>query len=208
MHIDHVLIAVADLEGAAREFEGAYGLASLEGGRHPGWGTANRIVPLGESYLELVAVVDAAEAADNDFGRWVAAAGGQAGYPMLGWVARTQELDQVARRLGLRIDQGSRVTPTGDVLRWRSAGLDQPDDPSLPFFIEWDSGSPFPGHADIAHPAGSASITSLDLTGSVNRLSDWLGPHDLPITIRAGAPSLQRLVVGTASGEIVVGVLT
>lgn len=206
LHIDHVLIAVADLEVAAREFEAAYGLASLEGGRHPGWGTANRIVPLGESYVELVAVVDAAEAAQNDFGRWVAAADTEAGYPILGWVVRTRDLDQVARRLGLRSDPGSRVSPTGDVLRWRSAGLDQPgDEPSLPFFIEWSAGSPFPGHAEIAHPAGSAAITRLDLTGNIGTLLEWLGPHELPITVHTGTPALQRLVITTASGEIVIG---
>lgn len=206
MRIDHVLIAVADLEAAAREFAATYGLASLEGGRHPGWGTANRIVPLGDSYLELVAVVDAADAAGNEFGRWVAAADVQAGYPMLGWVVRTQALDQVARRLGLRIDPGSRITPTGDVLRWRSAGLDQPrDEPSVPFFIEWSSESPFPGHAEIAHPAGAAAITRLDLSGDAGRLSEWLGAHDLPIVIHDGPPSIERLVIGTAAGEIGVG---
>ena len=63
LQIDHVLIAVADLADVAREIEARYGLASVEGGRHPGWGTANRIVPLGETYLELIAVVDEAEAA-------------------------------------------------------------------------------------------------------------------------------------------------
>ena len=46
MELDHVLIAVAELEAAAREIEGRYGLTSVEGGRHAGWGTANRIVPL------------------------------------------------------------------------------------------------------------------------------------------------------------------
>ena len=59
MELDHVLIACTDLEAAAREVEARIGLASVEGGRHRDWGTANRIVPLGSSYLELVAVVDA-----------------------------------------------------------------------------------------------------------------------------------------------------
>ena len=74
LELDHVLIAVADLAAAARELEVRHGLASVEGGRHPGWGTANRIVPLGDTYLELIAVVDEAEAAESPFGRWVAAA--------------------------------------------------------------------------------------------------------------------------------------
>src|SRR5207253_9345067 len=54
VELDHVLIAVDDLAAAARELEARHGLASIRGGRHPGWGTANRIVPLGQTYLELV----------------------------------------------------------------------------------------------------------------------------------------------------------
>jgi Glyoxalase-like domain len=72
LELDHVLIAVADLNGAARDLESRHGLASVERGRHAGWGTANRIVPLGETYLELITVVDEAEAAASAFGRWIA----------------------------------------------------------------------------------------------------------------------------------------
>ena len=72
MELDHVLIAVTNLEAAAREFETRHRLSSVEGGRHLAWGTANRIVPLGSSYIELIAVVDEAVAGDSAFGRWVA----------------------------------------------------------------------------------------------------------------------------------------
>jgi hypothetical protein len=71
LELDHVLIAVQDLEAAARELEARHGLASIEGGRHAARGTANRIVPLGETYVELITVVDEAEAAASVFGRWV-----------------------------------------------------------------------------------------------------------------------------------------
>ena len=107
IELDHVLIAVTDLDAAGREFEARHGLASVAGGRHPGWGTANRIVPLGDTYLELVAAVDTAEAAGSPFGRWVAAA--PSGRP-LGWAVRTQELDVIAGRLGLAGDHG--LAPT------------------------------------------------------------------------------------------------
>ena len=63
--LDHVLIAVADVAAAARELEARHGLTSIKGGRHPGYGTANRIVPLGDSYLELVTVADESEAAES-----------------------------------------------------------------------------------------------------------------------------------------------
>ena len=88
MELDHVLIAVADLATAGREIEARYGLVSIEGGRHPGWGTANRIVPLGDAYLELVTVVDEAEAARSSFGSWVAEASPAFAKP-LGWAVRT-----------------------------------------------------------------------------------------------------------------------
>lgn len=47
--IDHVIYAVGDLEADAARFRDELGLESVVGGRHPGWGTANRIVPLGSS---------------------------------------------------------------------------------------------------------------------------------------------------------------
>ena len=90
MELDHVLIAASDLAAAASAIEARHGLASVEGGRHPGWGTANMIVPLGETYLELVAVVDESEASRSAFGRWVARADPHATLAQpLGWAVRT-----------------------------------------------------------------------------------------------------------------------
>ena len=149
---------------AAHEFELEHGLSSIEGGRHPGWGTANRIVPLGESYLELVAVVDQDEAKGSAFGRWVAAVDAESGSRPFGWAVRTNDLDEVAHRLGRPTEGGSRVTPEGHVLRWRAAALDQPAaEPSLPFFIEWAEGSAFPGRATVTHPAGAVELARLEL---------------------------------------------
>lgn len=107
LELDHVLLAVADLQAAAREIEARYGLTSVEGGRHPGWGTANRIVPLGETYLELVTVIDQAEAAQSPFGSWVADTHPALARP-LGWAVRTDPLNDVARRLGLAVSANTR----------------------------------------------------------------------------------------------------
>ena len=206
LELDHVLIAVADLGIAAHEFEVRYGLASIEGGRHPGWGTANRVVPLDESYLELVAVVDAAEAAQSAFGRWVAGVHPEPGGRPFGWVVRTDDLDEVARRLGLTIDAGSRVAPNGQMLRWRSAGVEQPAaEPSLPFFIEWSPGTPLPGGTAVTHPAGSVALTRLELAGDPDRLAVWLDNHRLPIAVREGRPGVRKVVLTGTAGEIVVG---
>jgi hypothetical protein len=167
--LDHVLIAVSDLDAP-------YPLPSIEGGRHPGWGTANRIVPLGDAYIELVTVVDEVEAAQSTFGRWVA---GAPDGP-LGWSVRTVDLDAVAARLDLTVTDGSR-----GALRWRLAGVEQAAaEPSLPFFIEWAPGSTLPG------AAGKARSLELHLAGDADRLTAWLGGHRLPITVETGTPAV------------------
>jgi hypothetical protein len=196
-----VLLAVTDLAAAARAIEERHGLASIEGGRHAGWGTANRIVPLGETYIELITVVDAAEAAGSAFGSWVAAGATRAGRPV-GWAVRTDDLDDVAGRLGLAVDAKSRKDASGRTLRWRVAGIEEAAaEPSLPFFLEWGDRTPFPGRAPVTHPAGAAQIASLELDGDRQRLADWLGSHRLPITVREGAPAVAGLILSGASGE-------
>jgi hypothetical protein len=97
LEIDHLVLGVEDLEAAADELLDRNGLVALPGGRHPAWGTANRVVPLGSTYLELVAVVDPAVAAGSAFGSWVAdMAAGRGGW---GWAVRTREMAATAARL-------------------------------------------------------------------------------------------------------------
>src|SRR5262245_6695165 len=69
--LDHVIVVVADLDSAAGRLYREHGLASVAGGRHAGHGTGNRIVPLGSTYIELMAVVDPDEAASSPVGSWV-----------------------------------------------------------------------------------------------------------------------------------------
>jgi hypothetical protein len=196
-----VLLAVTDLAAAARTIEERHGLASIEGGRHEGWGTANRIVPLGETYIELIAVVDPAEAAGSTFGSWVAASATSEGRP-LGWVVRTDDIDGVATRLGLEVAAKSRKDASGRTLSWRVAGIEEAAaEPSLPFFVEWGDGTPHPGRAPVTHPVGAARIASLELDADRQRLADWLGSHRLPITVREGGPAVASVILSSASGE-------
>lgn len=55
MTIGQVILGVRDLDASTREFE-ALGLRVVDGGNHPGLGTANRVIPLGTTYLELLGV--------------------------------------------------------------------------------------------------------------------------------------------------------
>jgi len=205
VEIDHVLIAVVDLAAAAREMEEHYGLASIEGGRHPGWGTANRIVPLGDTYLELVAVVDEAEAQHSVFGSWVGRGANISGQPV-GWAVRTDDIEDVSRRLGLTVRAGSRVTPTGDRLEWRAAGMEEAAaESSLPFFIKWGPRTPFPGHAVVKHRGGTPRITEILIHGDADRLAEWLDGHELPVIVSPGNPALAAMVLSRVGGATVLG---
>ena len=199
VELDHVILAVDDLATAADELARRYGLPSVQGGRHAGWGTANRIIPLGDTYVELIAVVDADEAATSDFGRWVASSNG-----LLGWAVRTNDLDATAQRLGLAVGGGSRPTADGSILRWRSAGVEAARDaPALPFFLEWDPSGTHPGRA--AAPA-DATIERIVVRGDADRIASWLGPHDdLPLVVEPGPPELAAVVLVTPRGEIALG---
>jgi hypothetical protein len=89
-------------------------------------------------------------------------------------------------------------------LRWRVAGMEQAAaEPSLPFFIEWEPGTPLPGRATASHRAPGVRIAELHLDGDPDRVAAWLGAHELPITVRAGAPALTGIVLAGAEGEIV-----
>ncbi|HEY8867476.1 MAG TPA: VOC family protein, partial [Solirubrobacteraceae bacterium] len=71
MRIDHVLIGARDLPAAADRLRDEHGLASVDGGVHPEWGTGNRIFPLGDDYVELIGIVDEETAARSLLGSWL-----------------------------------------------------------------------------------------------------------------------------------------
>ncbi len=54
--LDHIIVGVNDLEQAERVFSQKLGLALSGGGIHPYGGTANRVVVIGDTYVELIAV--------------------------------------------------------------------------------------------------------------------------------------------------------
>ena len=200
--IDHVILPVRDLAHEAARLKTRYGLASVEGGRHPAWGTANWIVPLGDTYLELVAVTDNETAGESAFGQWIASA-----IPgrVLGWAVRTDSIDAVGRRLGLPVLPGSRVAPSGALITWRSVGLDiTVREPGLPFFIQWGDGVPLPGAAAVHHRGGPAALQLLSVAADQERLADWLGDHDLPIAV-TGRSGTSAVVLSGGHRDFTIG---
>ena len=205
LRLDHVVYAVRDLDGAAERFRRDFGLDSVVGGRHEGWGTANRIIPLGEQYLELIGVVDLAEAEATTFGRSVLERT-EAGDGWYTIAVATDDVVMIGERLGLEVDAGSRERPDGEVLRWRMAGLDDPKrEPWMPFFLTWDvPGSLHPGSARAGHGVRADDIAWVEVGGDAARLRAWLGDEELPIRVTPGAPGIRRVAIATSDGELVI----
>src|SRR5919197_5058893 len=140
MRIDHVIYATADLDAAAARVESELGLSALGGGRHEGHGTHNRIVPLGDGYLELLSVADPNEAAGSPIGAAIQARLAEHGDGLFAWAIEGEEGDSVADRLGLPVieigRQGftARLVGVAEALR----------EPGLPFFLTRDHEVPDP----------------------------------------------------------------
>lgn len=198
--MDHLVICFPSLDAGVR-YADAKGLASVPGGRHTGHGTANRIVPLGDSYLELVAVVDGDEAQGSAFGSWVATnARGEIGVDAV--CLGTDDLDSVCDRLGLVATPMSRTRPDGVELSWRLAGLEEALRDGVPFFIEWGvTDEELPGRTPIDHRVGPASVEQVIMRGDVERLNRWIGEVDV-IQIGDGDPGASSVTLMTDSGAI------
>ncbi len=141
--LDHVMICVPDLQQGIAQYR-KMGFTIFEGGAHPGKGTHNAIALNSDDYLELLAVRDPAEyAASGKAGAWntgltdFIAAGGGIRYVVV-------QSDDLAADVSAMRDRGvdvsdamdgSRRTPAGLELKWKSAALGAKN-PLPIFFIQ------------------------------------------------------------------------
>ncbi|MDH5372014.1 MAG: VOC family protein [Acidimicrobiia bacterium] len=203
LRFDHVIMTVSDLDAASKRLFDEYGLGSVAGGRHPGHGTANRLVPLGRDYLEFVAVVDPSEAAGSAFGRWVGARALMGS--LAGLCLRTTDIISIGRRLDLAPVPMSRMRPDGIELSWHLLGLDVAIEEGLPFFVEWDVlPQDHPGRAFASHRVEPRGISWVEVGGDAGRLGNWLGNHDLDVRSTDGPPGVLRFGLDTDAGQLVI----
>jgi hypothetical protein len=199
--IDHVVIVVGDLDAAAGRLFERHGLASVAGGRHAGQGTGNRIVPLGDSYLELMAVVDRDEAAGSPLGSWVERRLAEFGDAPAALCLRSDDIEAVARRIEHRSLPMSRTRPDGVTLTWHLVALEAAMTEGLPFFIEWHvDDADHPGRAPVAHRCDPSGIEWVEVGGDERRLASWLGPHELPLRHVEDRPGPIRIAIAVADG--------
>jgi hypothetical protein len=156
--LDHILLGCGDLDRGIDFVEKHTGVRAAVGGVHPGRGTRNALLSLGEParlegnprrYLEIIAPDPEQSGAPDRYGLLKLAEP-----RLVGWAAHPGDLDQFAARLrnaDIAFDgpnPGSRKRPDGRLLQWRTLNLKDDRGGLLPFFIEWS--------ADSSHPSVDA----------------------------------------------------
>ncbi len=138
--IDHIIIGVHNLEKAATQFSQKLGLAVSGGGIHPTGGTANRIIVIGDTYLELIAIHNPAEAQQSMLDRLAF----HEGY--LNFVLASNDIEADSKAM---INRGIPILgPTPGLLRaadgrtrgWSRTNIERQDlAQRYPFIIQHDS---------------------------------------------------------------------
>ncbi len=167
--LDHLVYASDNLEAAINQLEELTSVRAVLGGSHPGFGTHNALLSLGDGvYLELVAP-DPAQSAPSQ-GLWTDTA--PQGGGLMTWALRGDDLAalaHLAREAGGTIGEvfpARRSQPDGSLLTWTLTNpFAMPFGGAVPFLIDWGS-SPHPSQSAplagtltgfaIEHPQASA----------------------------------------------------
>ena len=194
--LDHFILGCNDLDRGIAFVEKNTGVRAEFGGVHPGRGTRNALLSLGErQYLEIMAP-DPAQHIKPQIPRIL----GLKEPRIVGWAAHVRDVEKLAehlRSVNLQFEgprPGSRQRPDGKTLHWKSLTLKNDRGGLLPFFIEWS--------ADSIHPSADApkGCTLRRFEAASPETEDLLHVAslvglDLRVHV-ANQPSLQAVIVG------------
>jgi Glyoxalase-like domain len=204
LRIDHLVIATADPDSAAVDLERSVGVAATGGGRHEALGTFNRLIWVGDTFIELIGVFDRSLAEGSWAGRptlrALASGGGLAT-----WAISTDDIERdsaALRAAGSDLEpgiSGQRIRPDGRLVQWRVALPPALGPSEPPFLIEHDATAAEWTAADRAaragevHPIGGPvrlEVLELpvdDLSRTIQRFTRTIGLRFRPSLAGAGA---------------------
>ncbi len=175
--IDHIVMAVPNLDMAVTDFYERTGVRPVIGGRHTALGTANALIGLDNgAYLELLAVDPATHIQPP---RWM-------GVDLITtpritrWALKSDDIHRDVAPLRrydpslAAVQKGQRKMTTGDMLEWSlTMPLPAPIVEVAPFFLDWSRSSHHP--ADKLESA--CTLTSIKFTHPPSDDLDVLFAH-------------------------------
>ena len=158
LRTDHIIYIAPELEAACDRIEALLGIRPVFGGQHPGGGTHNALLALGnDAYLEVIAPDPAQPNPDRPRSFGLDKPGA---FRLATWAVKAPQMATVvaaARARGYdpgEVVQGGRTRDDGLRLAWQStkrpesiSGATPPGDWLVPFLIDW---------GDTPHPSGAA----------------------------------------------------
>jgi Glyoxalase-like domain len=156
--LDHLVVAATDLATGVAWLEAKLGLPCTGGGQHIAMGTHNRLISLGDVYLEVIAIDGSLPAPQR--ARWFEldqpamqqklAAGPQ----LIHWVARCRQIEHLNKAPIIEMQRGN--------YHWRITVHEDgalPGGGVVPTLIEWGAG----GHPLAVLPDSGARLRRLSL---------------------------------------------
>jgi len=201
--VDHLVYATPDLAAGVDQVERLLGVEAIPGGQHPGGGTRNSLIRLGEgSYLEIIGP-------DPDQPKPLQAR--RFGIDdlkaprLVTWAAKSADLEAIfenakQHRIALgQIQSGSRKRPDGVLLSWRlTASTVMTSDGLVPFFIDWGK-TP---HPTTGLPRDCVLIALRAEHPDPNRIKSELSTLGLSIRVDSGSKPALVATIRTPKGEV------
>jgi catechol 2,3-dioxygenase-like lactoylglutathione lyase family enzyme len=193
--LDHIMLGAPDLDRAITAFKAATGVTPVKGGRHPGRGTQNALVSLGDgTYLEIIAPTR--ETSSDELASSLAKLNG---LTPVGWalhVSDAASAHEALAKAGVTLtplQPGTRITPAGEKLAW--TGFDVEGFETAPFFLQWDPATRHPSTTSpggctvesfsVADPAGAELLRALRSIGADTAVGVSQKPM-ISVTLRCG----------------------
>jgi len=197
--LDHLILGINSLESGMKAFAALTGIVPVRGGVHPGAGTENALVSLGEgAYLELIAPRPGATPTS------FAIISSLDRLTPIGWALRTDSLSVLVEQLRktdsvLGPFPGSRQTPDGKLLTWKTAHVATPGLEPAPFLIEW---GPSSVHPSSTSPSG-CQLTKLIVTEPAPaRMNAFFKVLGLELVVQASPTRRLAFTLRCPGGEI------
>jgi hypothetical protein len=200
--LDHILLGCTVLNSGIELVAKRTGVRAAFGGVHPGRGTQNALLSLGERhYLEIIALDPLQSDAPDHYG-----VAKLIEPRLVGWAAHPGDLDSFATRLrdaDIAFDgpnPGSRKRPDGRLLQWKTLNLKDDHSGLLPFFIEWNADTV---HPSTDAPAGCRIVRFEIATPEPEPLSKTVAILGLDVKIAKAEHAQLRATIAGPKGELV-----